>query len=134
MFFVNETMNELLKKIRASASVAGDFAVKTANSAGKKANEVFNVSKYNLAIFDLNTEVDLLYKEIGAMIYQSHCNEDTSAEVLEEKLQELDGKMQEIAELRAKIAELRETKECPNCGTKMEKDAQFCKSCGTKLS
>lgn len=130
---MNEKMNELLKKVRASASVAGEFAVKTANSAGKKANEMFNVSKHNLAIFDLNTEVDTLYKEIGKMIYQSHCNEDTSAEELQEKLEELDGKMQEIEDLRAKIDELRDTKECKSCGTKMEKDAQFCKNCGAKM-
>lgn len=132
-FFMNEKMNDLLQKVRAGAAAAGDFAVKTANSAGKKATEVFNVSKLNLAIFDLNNDVNTLYKEIGRMIYLSHRNEDTSAELLQAKLEEVDGKLQEIELLQAEIETLRDVKECKACGTKMGKDAQYCKSCGSKI-
>ncbi|MEG2378383.1 MAG: hypothetical protein RSC43_08530 [Clostridia bacterium] len=131
---MNEKLNDLLKKVRASATVAGEFAVKTATGAGKKANEVWSVSKCNLNIFDLNTDVDVLYKDIGKIIYDSHCNVDTPTETLEAKIEEVDSKMGEILALREKIAALKDTKTCDACGAKCEKDTIYCPQCGTKMA
>ena len=58
------TMNELLEGIKEGAAYAGEFAAKTAVSAGKKASEVFNTSKYNLMIFDLKNDISALLKEL----------------------------------------------------------------------
>ncbi|MEG2571367.1 MAG: zinc ribbon domain-containing protein, partial [Clostridia bacterium] len=73
-------------------------------------------------IFDLNTDVDVLYKDIGKIIYDSHCNVDTPTETLEAKIEEVDSKMGEILALREKIAALKDTKTCDACGAKCEKD------------
>ena len=73
---MNEKLNDIIRKIRASATVAGEFAAKTAESAGKKASEIYSASKINLRIFDINTDIDVLYKDIGRIIYASHRNQE----------------------------------------------------------
>ena len=127
------TMNELLEGIKEGAAYAGEFAAKTAVSAGKKASEVFNTSKYNLMIFDLKNDISALLKEIGALIYKTHKSGDDTAELIEEKLAIIDEKNERITELKALIDEIKDTKSCPACGAKSEKSAEFCKKCGTKL-
>lgn len=127
------TMNELLEGIKEGAAYAGEFAAKTAVSAGKKASEVFNTSKYNLMIFDLKNDISALLKEIGALVYATHKDGADTAEKIDEKLYEIDAKMARIDEIRALIDDIKDAKTCKSCGARSEKSADFCKKCGTKL-
>lgn len=129
---MNEKMNEMLRKIRASATIAGEFAAKTAESAGKKASELYGVSKINLRIFDLNTDIDVLYKDVGRIIYASHRNQETSTEELESRLAELDDKTEKIEELKAELTKLKNTRTCQNCGEVFDKQGSFCPGCGAR--
>lgn len=130
---MNEKLSKLLGKIRASATVAGEYASKKANSVGKKSVSAFNVSKLNLQIFDLNTDMDVIYKEIGKLIYASHLGEDTDSELLQAKLGEADEKMAKIRELKAEIENCKDEKKCPSCGNSCNTDAAFCEKCGAEF-
>ena len=127
------TINELLDSIKEGAAYAGEFAARTAVTAGKKAGEVFNTSKYNLVIFDIKNDIIDLLREIGELIYETHKNGKDNTEKIEEKLAEIDAKRERIEEIRDLIDDIKETKTCRECGKRSEKTAEFCKKCGKKL-
>ena len=122
--------SELINKVKASATVAGEYASKKAAKIGEKTSDAFNAGKLNVKLFDLNTDMDVIYKEIGKIIYTSHAGEDTEAEALEAKLSQADEKMAEITEIKEQIAKLSTSKKCPSCGKECEHDAAFCSKCG----
>lgn len=125
-------INEIMEKVKAGVSRAGSFAAKTADTAGKEATKVFNKSKHGVNILELNADVDRLYKEIGKLMYSAHKGEAENAELIEEKLCEIDAKLSEIEALRDKIDELSDVKTCV-CGAKNPKDALYCQKCGTEF-
>ena len=122
--------SELINKVKASATVAGEYASKKAAKIGEKTSDAFNAGKLNVKLFDLNTDMDVIYKEIGKIIYASHAGEDTEAEALEAKLSQADEKMAEINEIKERIAKLSTSKKCPSCGKECENDVAFCSKCG----
>ena len=130
---MNEKLDNLMKKIRATATVTGEYVSKTASTIGKKTGEAFNAGKLNLQIFDLNTDLDVLYKEIGKLVYVSHTGGDTDSDELDAKLREVDEKLAKIAELKAEIEAQSDEKTCDVCGEVCERDAAFCSKCGAKF-
>ena len=126
-------LNELLEKVKIGAKDAGKFAARTAKDAGKKAGEVYNTSKHQIAIFDIKNDISDLYKEIGALVYSTHKQGVETADVIEEKLAIIEEKEARIAELQEMINDIKDSKTCPSCGTKSEKSAEFCKKCGNKI-
>ncbi len=130
---MNEKVKAIVDKIRAGAYAAGEFATKTYNTAGKKATGVYNASKIKLKIFDLTTDVDVLYREVGKLLYASHCNEETSAEEIDARLTAIDEKISEIEELREALKDMSGTKKCSACGKTHDGDCEYCSQCGEKL-
>lgn len=130
---MKEKLSKIWDKICAGATVAGEFAAKTAENVGNKATDVYNTSKTNLKILDINTDIDLLYKEVGKLIYAAHTNEDIPAEDIDEKLLAIDEKMAQVELLKAELEEKRDEKVCSVCGKENASDASFCSSCGSAL-
>ncbi len=130
---MNDKLKSIVDKVCAGATAAGEFATKTAATAGKKASGVINASKINLKIFDLTTDIEVLYKEVGRLIYMAHCNEETSSEELDARLLAIDEKNKEIEELRASLEAEKETKKCALCGKQNARDSLYCSACGAKL-
>jgi len=130
---MKDQISAIWEKICAGASAAGEFAVRTAENVGNRATSVYNSSKTNLKILDLTTDIDILYKEVGKIIYAAHTNEETSTEMLDEILLAIDEKKAQIEELRAAAAEKNE-KVCSACGKENDKDSNFCSSCGASLN
>lgn len=128
---MNEKIKAIWEKICAGASVAGEFATKTAGTVSEKAKDVFNDSKANLKIFDLTTDIDVLYKEIGKLIYAAHTNGDPDAEELDARLAVIDEKMAQIETLRASLEKAKKT--CPDCDKENAPESAFCAACGAKL-
>ena len=130
---MNEKIKAIWDKICAGASRAGEFATKTAENAGEKAKDVVNTSKINLKIFDLTTDIDILYKEVGKLIYAAHTNEESSTEELEARLLTIDEKMREIEDLKACLENRKNEKVCENCGKRNDADSIYCAACGERL-
>ncbi len=130
---MNERVKAIIDKICAGAAAAGEFATKTCNTAGKKATGVYNASKINLKIFDLTTDIDVLYKEVGKMLYASHCNEEISGEDIDARLLAIDEKRREVEELRAELKSISGVKKCATCGKENDRANDYCSQCGDKL-
>ena len=101
--------------------------------AGQKANELVEVTKLNLAIAQLETEIEECFQAIGQMVYETYKDNETSAEELNEKCQIIDSKKGELAQLRQKVNALRNVKQCQSCGEINEKENIYCSKCGEKL-
>ena len=107
--------------------------MRAADSAGKKATEMAQATRLNLQIFDLNTECEVLYKEIGKIVYDIHVGIETPEEEMESRIAKVDENRARVAELKAKIADAKAGLVCPNCGKPCNKDDGFCSSCGAQL-
>ncbi|MCB6364771.1 hypothetical protein LI291_00990 [Intestinibacillus massiliensis] len=123
----------LLEKAKVLADKTGKAAVRAADSAGKKATEMAQATRLNLQIFDLNTECEVLYKEIGKIVYDIHVGIETPEEEMESRIAKVDENRARVAELKAKIADAKAGLVCPNCGKPCNKDDGFCSSCGAQL-
>lgn len=130
---MNDKFKTVWDKICAGAAAAGEFAAKTAESAGEKARGVYNTSKTSLKIFDLTTDVEVLYKEIGRLVYAAHANEDISTEELEERLTAVDEIKKQIETLRSEQKKEKAEKACPECGKICDGESVYCSACGTRL-
>ncbi len=97
---MKETWNELYQKIREKAVLAGEMAAKGATAAGQKASEVWTSSKKRVKVFELNTQIDMLYREIGRIAYHAHIGADVDEEMMEAAFNAVDEKMAEIAALK----------------------------------
>ena len=60
-------MQAFLDKVKDMADKTGKVSRHAAGVAGKKANDLALATRINLQIFDLNTECEALYKEIGKL-------------------------------------------------------------------
>lgn len=115
------------------ANRTGVVATRAADAAGKTATSFVNATKLNMQIFDLNTEIEILYKEIGKMVYRVHTGKEEDQEALQAKLLLIDEKLQKIEEIHEKLKVAKDKIYCPNCGRECASDAAFCSSCGAQL-
>ena len=97
---MKETWAELYQKIREKTVLAGEMAAKGATAAGKKASTVLDGSKKRVKVFELNTQIDMLYREIGRIAYHAHIGADVDEEMMEAAFAAADEKMAEIAALK----------------------------------
>ena len=130
---MDDRVREMLEKVRETAVSVSEAAECSFRQAGKRAGEVLGITRLNMAIFDINMEIDILTKEIGQMIYETHTGKDTDSEVLERKLLSIDEKKSQINKLNEQIAAIKKTQQCPDCKEPCEKGDLFCRRCGSKL-
>lgn len=124
---------DLLEKAKATAMNAASAAGKAADSATKIAGGLFETTKLNLQVFDLNTDIELLFKEIGKSVYLTHTGADIDAEEISAKVNAIDEKYAKIQQLRQNIEERRDSLKCKECGRECERGDTFCRSCGKSL-
>lgn len=133
---MNDKMKELFESVKSSVKSVACATGKAAQSASKKAGEFVENTKLNLKLFDLNTDIETEYKEIGKLVYKTHLGEDISQEELEEHLAAADKKNDEINEIKERLGTDKpsaDTVKCNNCGKECSCECTFCPNCGSKL-
>lgn len=128
-----EKVKIILEKVKETACAAGKAAGEMADVAAKKANKAMETTKLSIANFDLNTDIEVLYKEIGKMVYLTHLGEEVDPELINNKLALIDEKMLKIQENKQQIKDLKETVICSACGKNCKKEDVFCSACGNEL-
>jgi len=130
---MDHNVSMLLEKIKVVAEQTRTSAVKAADRAGKKAGEMAQATRLNLQIFDRTTECEVLYKEIGKVIYDIHQGAETDEDVIERKLAQLDVLQGEISGLRDELSALKTVCTCTRCGRQCSRDDAYCAGCGSPL-
>ncbi len=123
----------LLDKMKVVADKTGKAVGRAADATGKTASGFATATRLNLQIFDLNTECEVLYKEIGKMVYALHRGEEVSNDEMDGKIALVDEKQEKIAALREELAGIKSVVVCPHCGRQCSKDDAFCSGCGGAL-
>ena len=124
---------EILEKAKATAMTAASAAGKAADSATRFAGDLFENTKLNLLIFDLNTDIDLLFRDIGKSVYLTHTGAEVDADDISGKIAAIDEKYLRIKELRVQIEEKKVSLSCKVCGSECKKEDVYCHSCGKPL-
>lgn len=109
-------------------------AKSAAEAVGKKAGQIVDVSKLRINIAELNAEISKRYEALGQYVYET-CR-DKLAEDAEAigKMAEIDGLKEQCAAVSKELNTKQNKVVCPNCGKQSANSAQFCSSCGAKLS
>ena len=130
---MNEKLQELLDSVQRTASQMGDVASDAAYGVGKRAEALLSTAKLNIRAAELKAQVNEQLKSVGEMIYATHTGTPTDSEILQAKLEEIDGLKAEIAALEAQIGKERAAHTCATCGAVVRDGDAFCRECGGKL-
>ncbi|MGE5614715.1 MAG: hypothetical protein ACM3XR_09940 [Bacillota bacterium] len=104
----------------------------TAKAAAKISSSVVEVTRLNMSINAEEDKIKKLYTEMGKLLYEDYCDGRTVEGKLLEKCMKIDEIIENIDEMREKILELKNVKACPNCGTVLEMEMEYCHKCGRK--
>ena len=123
---MDEKVKELLERVRGTA---GD----TARAAGRMADQMVDVAKLNVQLFDLNGEYNDVLRQLGQVMVDTHHGQSEDPEKVAALLERADETAERAAELKARIADLRQSQTCPACGAPCGKGDKFCRACGRQL-
>ena len=109
---------------------------------GKKASEVYKntadqtsklakTTKIKMAMGDDQKKINELYTKLGEKVFRKYMNEEIVDESLAEDCREISGLADKVEQARKDILELQEKKQCKECHTEIELNAEFCPKCGT---
>lgn len=109
-------------------------ASETYKGASEKTNKIARETKLKIKINDNKSKIEDLYEEIGKKIYQKHvANEEINIkDDIKEDCKRIDDLANEIEVFQKEIWGLKDSKQCPNCKSKIGKDDAFCPNCGAK--
>ena len=98
----------------------------------QKTKELSDIAKLNGKVSESEKKINELYRKMGYEIYCAY-REDPLPEVTEQ-IREIDELHAAIEDCKEQIKAINESKNCPNCGNKINPNMAFCAKCGYKLS
>lgn len=130
---MNESVKNILEKVKETTKSAGNAAGKSLEAAGKKAGEVWEITRLNVQINDIVCRIEREQQKIGAMVYSSHIDPETDNSEIDDILVGIDEMYNQIDMLKAKIAEIKQLAVCKKCGKTVNKQDEYCKYCGGNI-
>lgn len=119
-------MNEfkdILSKVKNQVSTIADVTE-------RKGKEVYETSISGVKIFDLKSQIEGIYKEIGRLVYESHNGIEVSESTIKFKIAEIDRKKEQIEALKNKSEQMKTMVVCTNCNRAFAKEDKCCPECG----
>ncbi len=110
-----------------------DKAKDIAETAGKKAEKVVEVSKLKLRVSQINSEAKKAYEKLGSAVYHMKKANYEDEGLIASVVEEVDGLYAERAKIEARLASLKNQVICDTCGAKNPEDAVYCVKCGSRL-
>jgi len=104
---MNENVKDLFDKVKEKSAVAAEFAGRTGKSAGKKAGEIWSITRLRMQIYDLNTELSNIYRQMGEIIYTAHIDVDADTSDIDMLLEQAEEKINAINVRNEKMAKLK---------------------------
>ena len=101
--------------------------------AGKKTDNVVEVSKLKYQCVQMSAELKSLYEKLGNAVYTMVKSDFSNKELMDSLIEEIDSLKERIDQVNQEIAKRKNIRVCPGCGSRNEKDACYCNKCGNKL-
>ncbi len=130
---MNDRAKAVAGRLRVRAAGVGAAAQEVIREAGKKTGDTIEITRLNVRVFDVGSEVNVLYRKLGELMYAAYSGEETDDARIDGLLEEIDAKKAEAASLRARISELKKERPCPVCGETCARDDRFCRRCGAEI-
>ena len=130
---MNEKFGKILLAARDAAVCAGGLAAGAVSSAGKAAGALAATARLRFRAASLEGAVEETLEEVGGLLYATHTGSPTDSDVLQKKLEKIDGLKAELAEVNSRLGRETEGKTCPACGARSRPGDLFCRSCGGRL-
>lgn len=109
-------------------------AKSAANTVGKKAGRLVDISKLRLNATELNNEISKRYEALGRVVYNASKEDQDVKGLIDECIISIDALYLRLDEVNEKIAKLQNKATCPICGSGNAEGSLFCSHCGTKLA
>ncbi|MDR1001899.1 MAG: hypothetical protein LBL82_01320 [Oscillospiraceae bacterium] len=104
-----------------------------ANTVGKKAGEIIDISKLRLSAGEINGEIGKRYEALGRVVYDSKKDGTNIDALAAECVKSIDALYERLDIVNAKLAKLRHKYQCGSCGASNEIDSVYCNRCGKRL-
>ena len=132
---MNDNVKELFEKVKEKGAAAAGYAGKTAGAAGKKATEIWNATRMRMQIYDLNNELNSIYRQMGELVYAAHVDVETDTSEIDALLIQAEEKINEINTRRQKINAVKTSGRCQNgdCRKPIDKGDTYCRACGAAV-
>lgn len=132
---MEDKVKNIVEKAKNTAVVIGRSTAQLFEKAGEKTAEIIDNTKAGVAVYELEKEINELYRQIGKSIYDSTKN-DMPVERFDDMIETVDMKLDEIKQLKkAEEEKANRQTACPNpeCGQPVSKEDNFCPKCGAVL-
>lgn len=97
---------------------------------GEKAGQLVDVSKLNLKLIELKSELKSEFEELGRIVYDSNEEKITGNQKITTQIQTIKQLTQDIEKLKTQIAFAKNKVLCKSCGHHNEIESSYCAKCG----
>ena len=104
-----------------------------AQTAGKKAEQLIEISKVKIQITQINGSIAKTYEKLGSGVYNMKKADYMDESLITSLVSQIDDLIAEREAAKAKLAELKEMVICPECGARNPKNVPYCSYCGNKI-
>ena len=110
-----------------------NFAFKTVKDVKRTSGNLYNSAKITVQISRKEAEIDNRFAEIGRLIYDSHCGNDSDAHKVSILCGEIDDLLEHISDLKRKKELAKVSRKCTSCGCTLYSGCNTCPNCGCEL-
>ena len=100
---------------------------------GEKAGQFVDVSKLNIRVAELKSDLKNEFETLGKTVYNCEKNHIDAAQETNTFISNIDNIYIQIEELKKQIAEMKNKVICKYCNAANENNAIYCVKCGKKL-
>ena len=105
-------------------------AARTARGLMNRSSKVLEVTKLNISLGEIRSDIDAKFKLIGKKVYDSYENGTDIPSDIDSICSEIKEKYERIDDIQSKISEVKRKKVCPECGKESSIEDTFCAKCG----
>lgn len=131
-------LRPMIRKDESIMSNVLDDLISSAKSlvdiAGKKTDNVVEISKLKYQSVQMSAELKSLYEKLGNAVYTMVKSDFDNKELMDSLIEEIDSLKAKIDDVNFQIAQRKNIRICPACGSRNEKDACYCSKCGNKFT
>ncbi len=101
---------------------------------GEKAGQFVDVSKLNIKLAELKSDLKAEFENLGKTVYHSEKNDSDIESEIRSGIAQIDNLNLQIEELKKQIASMKNKILCKSCGSQNEEGSSYCTKCGESLS